>query len=126
MKLLLQLTNYCKNMDSSYHARISSILKLLVKQIKYAMTLNLGVDRILRTGEPVITQLLLQLLPFLAITLLSLQICSIRVLPLLLVNQYYLLGQAEKYFVGVCCLAAKKLCSNCINGCCWNINIDII
>jgi len=59
MELLLQLTNYCKNMDSSYHARISSILKLLVKQIKYVMTLNLGVDHILRTPEPVTSQLLL-------------------------------------------------------------------
>jgi len=46
-------------MDSSYHARISSVLKHPRKQIKYVITLNLGVDHILLTGEPVITQLLL-------------------------------------------------------------------
>jgi len=59
MELLFQLTNYCKNMDSSYHARISSILKHLIKQTKYVITLNLGVDHILQTGQSVITQLLL-------------------------------------------------------------------
>jgi hypothetical protein len=55
MELLLQLTNYCKNLDSSYHARIYSILKLLVKQIKNVITFNLKVDHILQTGAPVTT-----------------------------------------------------------------------